>query len=180
MVPRLKERYTTEVVAALKKEHNITNPMCVPRLEKIVVNTCMKEAIQNQKLLDSAASELALITGQKALIRRARKSIANFKLREGMPIGAKVTLRGDRMWFFLDRLISVAIPRIRDFRGLSPKAFDGRGNYSLGLTEQILFPEIDYDKISKIHGMNITFVTTANTDAEARSLLKFLGFPFRA
>lgn len=179
MVPRLKERYLAEVVPGLKKEHNISNPMCIPRLEKIVINTCLKEAIQNQKLLDSAASELALITGQKALVRRARKSIANFKLREGMPIGAKVTLRGDRMWFFLDRLISVAIPRIRDFRGLSPKAFDGRGNYSLGLTEQILFPEIEYDKIAKIHGMNITFVTTANTDAEARSLLTLLGFPFR-
>lgn len=180
MVPRLKERYVAEVVPSLKKEHGYTNPMCVPRLEKIVVNTCLKEAIQNQKLLDSAATELGLITGQKAQIRRARKSIANFKLREGMPIGARVTLRGDRMWYFLDRLIAVAIPRIRDFRGLSPKAFDGRGNYSLGLTEQILFPEIEYDKITKIHGMNITFVTTANSDAEARSLLRFLGFPFRA
>lgn len=180
MVPRLKERYKAEVVPSLKKEHGYTNPMTVPRLEKIVVNTCLKEAIQNQKLLDSAAGELGLITGQKAQIRRARKSIANFKLREGMPIGARVTLRGDRMWYFLDRLIAVAIPRIRDFRGLSPKAFDGRGNYSLGLTEQILFPEIEYDKITKIHGMNITFVTTANSDAEARSLLRFLGFPFRA
>ena len=180
MVPRLKERYLAEVVPSLKKEHAYTNSMCVPRLEKIVVNTCLKEAIQNQKLLDSAATALGLITGQKAIVRRARKSIANFKLREGMPIGAKVTLRGDRMWYFLDRLIAVAIPRIRDFRGLSPKSFDGRGNYSLGLTEQILFPEIEYDKITKIHGMNITFVTTANSDAEARSLLRFLGFPFRA
>jgi large subunit ribosomal protein L5 len=180
MTPRLKERYRGEVVAKLTEELSYDNTMCVPRLEKIVVNTCLKEAIQNQKILDSAAEELGLITGQKAVIRRARRSVANFKLREGMPIGAKVTLRGDRMWFFLDRLISVAVPRIRDFRGLSPKAFDGRGNYSMGLTEQILFPEIDYDKVTKIHGMNITFVTTAKTDAEGRALLKHLGFPFRA
>ncbi|MCK6519942.1 50S ribosomal protein L5 [Myxococcota bacterium] len=180
MVPRLKERYMTELVPKLKQELGSTNIMCVPRLEKIVVNTSIKEAIQNQKLLDTAAEELAVITGQKAIIRRARKSIANFKLREGMAIGAKVTLRGDRMWHFFDRLLSVAIPRIRDFRGLSPKGFDGRGNYSLGLTEQILFPEINYDKVVKIHGMNITFVTTAKTDAEARALLVSLGFPFRS
>jgi len=180
MTPRIKTKYRDEVVPRLVEELEIDNVMDVPRLQKIVVNTCLKEAIQNQKILDSAAQELALITGQKAVIRRARRSIANFKLREGMPLGAMVTLRGDRMWFFFDRLVAVAIPRIRDFRGLSPKAFDGRGNYSMGLTEQILFPEIDYDKVSKIHGMNITFVTTARTDAEGRALLKNLGFPFRS
>lgn len=179
MTPRLKTMYNDEVVSKLIEELKIDNAMNVPRLQKIVVNTCLKEAIQNQKILDSAAEELAIITGQKAVIRRARRSIANFKLREGMPLGAMVTLRGDRMWFFFDRLVSVAIPRIRDFRGLSPKAFDGRGNYSMGLTEQILFPEIDYDKVTKIHGMNITFVTTARTDAEGRALLTNLGFPFR-
>lgn len=180
MTPRLRERYHSEIIPKLIQELSVKNVMSVPRLEKIVVNTSIKEATQNQKLLESAAEELALITGQKALIRRARKSIANFKLRQGMPIGAKVTLRGDRMWFFLDRLMAVAIPRIRDFRGFSPRGFDGRGSYSLGLTEQILFPEIDYDKVTKIHGMNITFVTTAATDAEAKSLLVHLGFPFRA
>ncbi len=179
MLPRLKERYKTELVSSLKEELGLGNVMQVPRLEKIVVNTSLKEAIQTPKVLDAAAGDLAIITGQKAVIRRARRSIANFKLREGMPIGAKVTLRGDRMWFFLDRLISVAIPRIRDFRGLSPKAFDGRGNYSMGLTEQILFPEIDYDKVAKILGMNVTLVTTAKTDEEGRALLKHLGMPFR-
>lgn len=180
MTPRLRERYHKEIIPKLISELSIQNVMRVPRLEKIVVNTSLKEATQNQKLLESAAEELALISGQKALIRRARKSIANFKLRQGMPIGAKVTLRGDRMWFFLDRLMSVAFPRIRDFRGFNPRGFDGRGSYSLGLTEQILFPEIDYDKVTKIHGMNITFVTTAKTDAEAKALLVHLGFPFRA
>lgn len=179
MTPRLKTMYREQVVPQLIEELKVDNVMNVPRLQKIVVNTCLKEAIQNQKILDSAAEELAIITGQKAVIRRARRSIANFKLREGMPLGAMVTLRGDRMWFFFDRLVSIAIPRIRDFRGLSPKAFDGRGNYSMGLTEQILFPAIDYDKVTKIHGMNITFVTTARTDAEGRALLKNLGFPFR-
>lgn len=179
MTPRLRERYHNEVIPKLISELAVKNVMCVPRLEKIVVNTSLKEATQNQKLLESAAEELAIITGQKAQIRRARKSIANFKLRQGMPIGAKVTLRGDRMWFFLDRLMAVAIPRIRDFRGFSPRGFDGRGSYSLGLTEQILFPEIDYDKVTKIHGMNITFVTSASTDAGAKSLLVHLGFPFR-
>ena len=164
---------------ALLEELDCGNVMKVPRLTKIVVNTSLKEAIQNPKVLDAAASELAIITGQKSEIRRARRSIANFKLREGMPIGARVTLRGDRMWFFYDRLVSVAIPRIRDFRGLSPKAFDGRGNYTLGLTEQIIFPEIDYDKVAKIYGLNISFVTTAETDAEGRALLKHLGMPFR-
>jgi len=154
--------------------------MEVPRLVKVVLNISMKEAIQNAKLLDSASEELSLIAGQKAVIVRARKSIANFKLREGMPIGTKVTLRGARMWEFVDRLISVAIPRIRDFRGLSATGFDGRGNYSMGLTEQIIFPEIEYDKIKKVSGMNISFVTTADTDEHARQLLRSLGLPFRA
>ena len=177
--PRLKATYREKVVPALLEELDYGNVMKVPRLTKIVVNTSLKDAIQNPKILDAAAAELATITGQKAEIRRARRSIANFKLREGMPIGARVTLRGNRMWFFYDRLISVAIPRIRDFRGLSPKAFDGRGNYTLGLTEQIIFPEIDYDKVAKIYGLNISFVTTAATDAEGRALLKHLGMPFR-
>ncbi len=179
MKPRLKERYNTELVAKLKEELGYGNVMQVPRMVKIVVNTSLKDAIQTPKILDAAAGDLATITGQKAVIRRARRSIANFKLREGMPIGAKVTLRGDRMWFFLDRLISYAIPRIRDFRGLSPKAFDGRGNYSMGLTEQLLFPEIEYDKVARIIGMNVTFVTTADTDEAGRALLKQLGMPFR-
>jgi large subunit ribosomal protein L5 len=152
--------------------------MEVPKLEKIVLNTCLKEAITNMKILDAAAQEIGLITGQKAVITRARNSIANFKLREGMPLGAKVTLRSTKMWEFLDRLISVATPRIRDFRGLNPNGFDGRGNYSMGLTEQIVFPEIDYDKVQRITGMNITFVTTAKTDEEGHALLKALGMPF--
>jgi large subunit ribosomal protein L5 len=152
--------------------------MQVPKLEKIVVNTCLKEAITNMKILDAAAEEIGLITGQKAIITRARNSIANFKLREGMPLGAKVTLRSAKMWEFLDRLISVATPRIRDFRGLNPNGFDGRGNYSMGLTEQIVFPEIEYDKVQRINGMNITFVTTAKTDEEGHALLKALGMPF--
>ena len=180
MTPRIKVMYKEQAVPTLLKEFEYPNVMMVPRLEKIVVNTCIKEAITNSKLLDKAATEIALITGQKAVIRKARRSIANFKLREGMPLGAKTTLRGDKMWFFYDRLVSVAIPRIRDFRGMSPKAFDGRGNYSMGLTEQLLFPEIQYDDVSRVNGMNITFVTTANTDAEGRALLKALGFPFRA
>lgn len=180
MIPRLKERYSEQVVPALREEHSYANIMEVPRLEKIVLNVSLKEGITNIKVLETASRELAMITGQKPIIRRARRSIANFKLREGMPVGTKVTLRGENMWFFLDRLISVAIPRIRDFRGLNPKAFDGRGNYSLGLTEQIIFPEIDYDKVERITGMNITIVTTAKTDAEGRSLLKTLGMPFRA
>ncbi len=179
MKPRLKELYKSELVLKLKDELDCANVMQVPRLVKIVVNTSLKDAIQTPKVLDAAAGDLALITGQKALIRRARRSIANFKLREGMPIGAKVTLRGERMWFFLDRLISIAIPRIRDFRGLSPKAFDGRGNYSMGLTEQLLFPEIEYDKVARIIGMNVTLVTTAETDEEGRALLRQLGMPFR-
>lgn len=179
MEPRLKKRYREEVVAALSKDFNYDNVMMVPRLQKIVVNTSIKEAISNVKILETAAEELSQITGQKAVIRRARRSIANFKLREGMPVGAMVTLRGNRMWEFLDRLISVAIPRIRDFRGVSPKGFDGRGNYSFGLQEQIIFPEINYDKVTRINGMNVTFVTTARNDAEGKSLLTHLGMPFR-
>ena len=179
MIPRLKTKYHEEVVASLRTEFAYPNPMQVPRLQKIVVNTSLKEAITNAKVLDAAAEELALITGQRPIIRNARQSIANFKLREGMPIGAKVTLRQANMWEFLDRLISVAIPRIRDFRGLEKTGFDGRGNYSLGLTEQIIFPEIEYDKVKRISGMNITFVTSANTDAEGRALLRALGMPFK-
>lgn len=179
MTPRIKAMYKESAINVLLQEFEYSNVMMVPRLEKMVVNTCLKEAITNTKVLDKAAEELAIITGQKAVIRNARRSIANFKLREGMPLGAKVTLRGKKMWYFFDRLVSVAIPRIRDFRGFSPKSFDGRGNYSLGLTEQLLFPEIDYDKVSRVTGMNITLVTTAKTDAEGRALLKALGFPFR-
>jgi large subunit ribosomal protein L5 len=180
MTPRFKQRYRDEVVGKLREAQNYSNVMQVPRLTRIAVNTSLKEAITNPKILDAAAADLAIITGQKAQIRRARNSIANFKLREGMPVGARVTLRGDRMWYFYDRLVSVAIPRIRDFRGLSPKSFDGRGNYTFGLTEQIIFPEIDYDKVGRVFGMNVTFVTTAKTDAEGRALLTFLGMPFRA
>ncbi len=176
--PRLREKYRENVIGLLREEFNYTNVMRVPRLTKISVNLSMKDAIQNVKLLETAAEELTLIAGQKAVITKARRSIANFKLREGMPIGARVTLRGTRMWEFADRLISVAIPRIRDFRGVNPRAFDGRGNYSLGITEQIIFPEIDYDKVSRISGMNISFVTTAETDEEGRALLRHLGMPF--
>lgn len=176
---RLKEKYLNEVVTTMMKEFNYSNVMQVPRLTKIVVNTSLKEAIQNIKILEAAADEIAQVTGQKPVIRRSKKSIANFKLRAGMPIGAMVTLRRERMFEFMDRLVSVAIPRIRDFRGVSPKSFDGRGNYSLGITEQIIFPEINYDKVNKVTGMNITFVTTAKTDQEARALLAHLGLPFR-
>ena len=179
-VPRLQAKYKDEVVAKLQEEFNYTNPMLVPQLSKVVVNVSMKDAIQNVKLLETAANELGEITGQKPVIRRARRSIAGFKLREGMPIGTSVTLRRAKMWEFTDRLVSLAMPRIRDFRGISRKAFDGRGNYSLGLREQIVFPEIEYDKVERIHGMNITFVTTADTDAEALSLLSNLGMPFKA
>jgi len=177
-VPRLRKRYRETVVPQLQKQFGYANVHQVPRLQKIVVNTSIKEAIQNVKLLETAAEELSLIAGQRAVITRARKSIANFKLREDMPIGARVTLRGARMWEFFDRLVTIAIPRIRDFRGVNPKAFDGRGNYSLGLTEQIIFPEIDYDKVSRINGMNVAFVTTATTDEEGRALLGHLGMPF--
>jgi large subunit ribosomal protein L5 len=177
-VPRLKARYVSEVLPALQRELGMTNPMRVPRLEKIVVNTGVGEAIRDAKLLDAVLEDLATITGQKAAVTRARKSIANFKLRAGMPIGAKVTLRGNRMWEFLDRLLATALPRIRDFRGLNPDAFDGSGNFTLGVTEQLIFPEIDYDKVVKVRGMDITVVTTASDDDEARALLRALGFPF--
>jgi len=176
---RLQEQYKARVVPSLQSEFSYSNVMQVPRLQKIVINASIKEATQNVKLLENAAEELALITGQKAQIRRARKSIANFKLREGMPIGARVTLRGARMWEFLDRLISIALPRVRDFRGVSPKGFDGRGNYSLGITEQIIFPEINYERVTKVTGMNIAFVTSAQNDVEGRALLRHLGIPFR-
>jgi large subunit ribosomal protein L5 len=179
MTPRLKERYQKEIVPALVKEFQYSNPMAVPRLSKVVVNMGLGEAIQNAKLLDSAVVELGLITGQKAVITRARKSIANFKLRKNMPIGAMVTLRGDRMYEFLDRLMNVALPRVRDFRGLSTRAFDGRGNYTIGLRDQLVFPEVDYSKVDKVKGMNISIVTDARTDAEALALLRHLGMPIR-
>ena len=177
--PRLLERYRSEVQSKLTEEFSYTNPHQVPKLSKIVVNVGLGEATQNPKLLEKTSAELALITGQKALVRRARKSVANFKLRQGQPIGAMVTLRGVRMWEFFDRLTNVALPRVRDFRGTSPKAFDGRGNYTLGIREQIIFPEVEYDQVEKITGMNVTVVTSARTDAEAKALLKHLGMPFR-
>lgn len=176
---RLKEYYTKEVVPALVREFHYKNPLEVPRMVKIVVNMGLGEAIQNVKILDSAVEELTRITGQKPIITKARKSIATFKLRQGMSIGCCVTLRSERMYEFFDRLVSVAIPRVRDFRGVSPKSFDGRGNFSLGLKEQIIFPEIEYDKVDKIRGMNIAIVTTAKTDDEARQLLKLMGMPFK-
>ena len=176
---RLKERYQKEIAPAISKEFEIENPMAVPRLEKIVLNMGMGEAIANAKILDTAADELRVITGQKPVVTKAKKSIASFKLRQGMPIGVMVTLRGDRMYEFLDRLVSIALPRVRDFRGVSPKAFDGRGNYTLGIREQLIFPEIDFNKVEKTRGMNISIVTTARNDEQARSLLKALGVPFR-
>jgi large subunit ribosomal protein L5 len=179
MEPNLRTHYRDVVAKGLIEEFSYQNPMLVPKLQKIVVNTSIKEATSNSKLIESAAEELTLLTGQKAIIRKAKKSIANFKLREGMAIGAKVTLRGAQMWYFLERLISIAIPRIRDFHGVSPTGFDGRGNYSLGLAEQLIFPEIDYDKVTRVNGMNITFVTSARTDREALALLRRLGLPFR-
>ncbi|MBN2247719.1 MAG: 50S ribosomal protein L5 [Coriobacteriia bacterium] len=175
----MKEKYRADVVPALMERFEYANPHQVPRLEKIVVNMGVGAATQDAKLLENAVSDLTIITGQKPAITRAKKSIASFKLREGMAIGAKVTLRGDRMWEFFDRLLSTALPRIRDFRGVSNKAFDGRGNYSLGVTEQLIFPEIDYDKIDKIRGMDITFVTSADTDEECHALLAEFGFPFK-
>jgi large subunit ribosomal protein L5 len=178
-VPRIKRIYQEKVVPAMMKEFGYKNSMQVPRVERIVLNVGMGEAVQNLKLLESAANELEQITGQKPVLTRAKKAIAGFKLREGIPIGTKVTLRGARMLEFLDRLVSVALPRIRDFRGVSPKAFDGRGNYTLGLKEQLTFPEIKYDDIASIHGMDITFVTTARRNDEAKSLLTHLGMPFR-
>ena len=176
---RLKDRYQTDVAPTLKKEFGYTNVMAIPKIEKIVVNMGLGEAAQNAKLADVGADELGRITGQKAVIRMATKAIAQFKLRQGMRVGAMVTLRGERMYEFLDRLMSIALPRVRDFRGLSPKGFDGRGNYTLGLRDQLLFPEIDYMKADKARGMNVSVVTTARTDEEARKLLQLLGMPFR-
>lgn len=176
---RLKEKYAKEVVPGLQKEFQYKSPMQVPRINKIVVNMCVGEASQNAKLINTAVDELTAITGQKPMIAKAKKAISNFKLRAGVPIGCYVTLRNDRMWAFLDRLQSVALPRVRDFKGVSPKGFDGRGNYNMGLKEQIVFPEINYDKVDKIRGMNITICTDANSDAEGRSMLTALGFPFR-
>ncbi len=177
---RLKERYETEVVPALTKEFGYTNVMAIPKLTKIVVNMGLGEATQNAKIVDTGADEIGRITGQKPVVTRAKKSIAQFKVRQGMPIGTMVTLRGTRMWEFLDRLIAVALPRVRDFRGVSPRGFDGRGNYTLGLKDQLLFPEIDYMKVDKARGMNISVVTTAKTDEESRKLLQLLGMPFRS
>jgi large subunit ribosomal protein L5 len=178
--PRLHGKYKQDVVPALMKRFNYTNVMQVPRLKSIVLNMGLGEAVGNPKLVDAAVGELTQITGQKPVVTKAKKSIATFKLREGMPIGAKVTLRRERMWEFLDRLVTLGLPRVRDFRGVSAKAFDGAGNYTLGLKEQIVFPEIDFDKVEKIKGMNITFVTTAGTDEEAKELLANLGMPFRS
>ena len=177
--PRLKDKYVNEVRDALKADLQLGNVMEVPRFEKIVLNCGVGRATQQASLLDGAVADLTQITGQKPLVTRAKKSIAGFKLREGNAIGAKVTLRGDRMWEFYDRLVSIAIPRIRDFRGLNPKSFDGRGNYTFGVTEQLIFPEIDYDKIDTVRGMDITIVTTARTDDQGRALLRAMGFPFR-
>ncbi len=178
MAPRLKERYREEIVPALVKEFDYPNVMMAPGVEKVVVNIGMGEAVSNAKTLDSAAGDVATITGQHPIITRAKKSISNFKLREGMPIGVTVTLRGSRMWEFLDRTLNAALPRIRDFQGVSPNSFDGRGNYSLGLREQVIFPEIDYDKIDQIRGLQITICTTARTDEEGKRLLELLGMPF--
>jgi large subunit ribosomal protein L5 len=177
---RLKERYQKEIVPALMDEFRFKNVMQVPRLQKIVVNVGLGQATQNVKVIDTAVAEITSITGQKPVVTKARKSIATFKLRRGMPIGCMVTLRGEKMWEFLDRLVNVALPRVRDFRGVSLKAFDGRGNYSLGIKEQIIFPEINYDKVERISGMNITINTSAKNDEEAKSLLQRLGMPFRA
>jgi large subunit ribosomal protein L5 len=179
MAARLKERYEKEVRPALMKEFGYGNPMQAPRLEKIVVNMGLGEAISNGKIIDASVAQLAAIAGQKPVVTKARKSIANFKLRQGQSIGAMVTLRGDRMYEFFDRLVSIALPRVRDFKGVSPKAFDGKGNYTLGIREQIIFPEINYDQVEKIKGLNITVVTTARDDEGGRALLRFLGMPFR-
>ncbi len=174
----LKTKYLQEVAPALQKQFNYKNVMMIPKLEKIVVNVGLGEAVQNAKALDAAVADIAAITGQRPIVTRAKKSISTFKIRTGMPIGCKVTLRGERMWDFLEKLIYIALPRVRDFRGVSPKSFDGRGNYALGLKEQLLFPEIDYDKVDKIRGMDVIIVTTAKTDEEAKALLKGLGMPF--
>ena len=178
-IPRLKRRFREELLPRLQSTRGFTNPMQVPRLEKIVINMGIGDSLKDGRLLDAALEDLGIIAGQKPLITKARKSIAGFKLREGMAIGAKVTLRGDRMWEFLDRLLSTALPRIRDFRGLNPDQFDGHGNYTIGVTEQLIFPEIDYDKVVKVRGMDITVVTTAKTDDDGRALLQALGFPFQ-
>lgn len=177
---RLQEFYDTDVVPKMREKFHYGNPMQVPRLSKVIVNMGLGDAIENAKVLESAAEELGLITGQKPIVTKARKSISNFKLRAGVPIGVKVTLRRDRMYYFLDKLMGVALPRVRDFKGVSPRGFDGRGNYTLGIREQIIFPEINYDKIDKIRGMNITIVTTAGSDEEGLELLRLLGMPFRA
>lgn len=179
-MPRLKDKYRSEVVKAMMEKFGYQNVMQVPRLEKVVINMGVGEAIQNSKVIDAAVNDLMTITGQRPVVTKAKKSIAAFKLRQGMTIGCKVTLRGDRMYEFVDRLFSIALPRVRDFRGVSPKSFDGRGNYSMGIKEQLIFPEIDYDKIDKVRGMDIIFVTTAKTDEEARELLRLMGMPFKA
>ncbi len=179
MIPRLKEKYNAEVGPALKEKLNLANAMQVPRMNKIVVNMGIGEGITEPKQIEAAMSELAIITGQKPRLNRARKSIANFKLRQGNSVGVSVTMRGDRMWEFFDRLVAVAIPRVRDFRGLNPKSFDGRGNYSFGVTEQLIFPEIEYDKVTAVRGMDITICTTAESDEHAKALLEAFGFPFR-
>ncbi len=176
---RLKDKYRNDIAPAIAKEFDIKNTMAIPKLEKIVINMGVGEAIGNSKILDTVVDEITAVTGQKPVVTKAKKSIAAFKLREGMSIGSMVTLRGDRMYEFLDRLISVALPRVRDFRGISPKSFDGRGNYTLGIKEQLIFPEIDFNKVDKTRGMNISIVTTAKTDEQARALLKALGMPFR-
>lgn len=180
MAARLKEKYLSEVVKAMMDKFGYKNIMEIPKVEKVIINMGVGEAVANPKVLDAAIGDLTLISGQKPVITRAKKSIAAFKLRQGMPIGTKVTLRGERMYHFLDKLINVSLPRVRDFRGISPKAFDGRGNYALGMKEQLIFPEISYDKIDKTRGMDIVIVTTAKTDEEARELLKLLGMPFSA
>jgi large subunit ribosomal protein L5 len=179
MSARLKQKYQTDVVPALQKEFGYKNVMAVPRIEKVVVNMGLGEATSNAKIIDTGADELARITGQKPVTRRAKKSIAAFKVRKGQPVATMVTLRGERMWEFLDRLMSIALPRVRDFKGVSPRGFDGRGNYTLGLRDQLLFPEIDYMKVDKARGMNVSVVTTAKSDEEARKLLQFIGMPFR-
>ena len=178
--PRLQSKYSNDVVPMLKEQFQYKNPMEIPRLVKICINQGVGAATQDKKLIDVALDEVTQIAGQKAVVTKAKKSVSNFKLREGMPIGVRVTLRGDRMWEFIDRLVNVALPRVRDFRGINDKSFDGRGNYSMGVTEQIIFPEINLDKVTKITGMDITFVTTAKTDAEAYTLLKSLGMPFKS
>jgi large subunit ribosomal protein L5 len=179
VMARLKERYVKEIVPIMMKEFSYNNVMEVPKVQKVVLNVGLGEAIQNVKLLDAAQKELSQITGQRAVVTKSKKSIASFKLRKGIPIGCKVTLRGDRMYEFLDRLISIALPRIRDFKGVSGKSFDGRGNYSLGLKEQFIFPEVDYDKVEMVHGLDVAICTTAKTDKESKALLRYMGIPFR-